>query len=219
MIGPLIDWLVQAIDYFGYFGIGLSIFLANFIVPIPSQILMPFSGFVASQGSLNIVLVILVASLGAYLGSLPFYFIGLWGDDFLENFLRKYAKYLLLTQEEIEKGYTAFEKYGHIIVLFGRLIPVVRSVISFPAGAARMKFWVFSVYTYLGGLLFAGILCTAGYVMGENWDRVIVYVEEYERIALALLIIAILLYIWRGMRNVVKESKKIQEQQRVSSDE
>lgn len=219
MINSLVDWLVQAIDSLGYLGVGLAIFLETFIAPIPSQIILPFSGFVASQGSLNIILVIVVAAFGAYLGTLPFYFVGLWGDEFVEKFLKKYGKYLFISPEDLEKGYNAFEKYGSGIVFFGRLIPIVRSVISFPAGAARMKFWVFSVFTYAGSLIFASILCTAGYLMGESWHIVVVYIEEYERIALALLIIAVLLYIWRGMRNIIKESKEREEFEKASSEE
>ena len=208
MINALVDWLVQAIDSFGYLGVGLAIFLESFIAPIPSQIILPFSGFVASQGSLNIILVIIVAAFGAYLGTLPFYFVGLWGDEFVEKFLKKYGKYLFLSQDDLDKGYKAFEKYGYGIVFFGRLIPLVRSVISFPAGAARMKFWIFSVFTYAGSLIFASILCMAGYLMGESWHIVAIYTEEYERIAIAILVIVVLLYIWRGIRNLNKETEK-----------
>jgi membrane protein DedA with SNARE-associated domain len=205
MINTLVDWLVQAIDSLGYLGVGLAIFLESFIAPIPSQIILPFSGFVASQGSLSIVVVILVAAFGAYLGTLPFYFVGLWGDEFVEKFLKKYGKYLFISQDDLDKGYRAFEKYGYGIVFFGRLIPIVRSVISFPAGAARMKFGIFSIFTYAGSLIFASILCTAGYLMGESWHIVAVYTEEYERVALGILAVAVLLYIWRGIRNIVKE--------------
>lgn len=208
MINALVDWLVQAIDSFGYFGVGLAIFLESFIAPIPSQIILPFSGFVASQGSLNIVLVIIVAAFGAYLGTLPFYFVGLWGDEFVNRFLKKYGKYLFISEDDLEKGYTAFEKYGSGIVFFGRLIPIVRSVISFPAGAARMNFWVFSIFTYAGSLVFASIMCLAGYLMGESWHIVAVYTEEYERVAIAILAILLLLYIWRGIRNLSKQREK-----------
>lgn len=219
MLYSLVDWLVQAIDSFGYFGVGFAVFLETFIAPIPSQIILPFSGFVASQGSLNIFVVIAVAALGAYIGTLPFYFVGLWGDDFVEKFLRKYGMYLLISKNDLEKGYNAFEKYGSGIVFFGRLIPIVRSVISFPAGAARMKFWVFSLFTYAGSLVFSAILCTAGYIMGENWERVLVYIDEYERIALIVLIIVAVLYVARGVRNVIKESREIKEELEASNEE
>jgi membrane protein DedA with SNARE-associated domain len=208
MITTLVDWLVGAIDSLGYIGVLLAIFLESFIAPIPSQLILPFSGFVASQGSLNIVLVILVAGLGAYLGTLPFYFVGLWGEEFIAKFLEKYGKYLFISKDELDKGYRAFEKYGGGIVFFGRFIPIIRSVISFPAGAAKMNFWVFSIFTYAGSLIFAAVLCLAGYFLGENWPTVATYVEEYERVAIALLVILFLLYIWKGMRDIIKQSKE-----------
>jgi len=208
MINTLVDWLVQVIDSFGYIGVGLAIFLESFIAPIPSQIILPFSGFVASQGSLNIILVILVAAFGAYLGTLPFYFVGLWGDKFVEKFLKKYGKYLFISEEDLEKGYTAFEKYGSGIVFFGRFIPLVRTVISFPAGVARMKFGVFSLFTYVGSLIFASILCLAGYFLGEGWHIVAIYVEKYERVVIAIFVILLLLYIWRGIKNLSKQREK-----------
>jgi membrane protein DedA with SNARE-associated domain len=217
MINALVDWLVQVIDSFGYLGVGLAIFLESFIAPIPSQIILPFSGFVASQGTMNIILVIIVAAFGAYLGTLPFYLVGLWGDDFVEKFLKKYGKYLFLTEEDLEKGYEAFEKHGYGIVFFGRFIPLVRSVISFPAGAARMKFWVFSVFTYAGSLIFVAIMCLAGYFMGESWHIVAVYTEEYERVAIALLLIVFLLYIWRGIRKMAKHKELVAEEEKTAA--
>ncbi len=208
MINSLVDWLVQAIDSLGYIGVCLAVFLESFIAVIPSQIILPFSGFVASQGSLNIVVVILVVALGAYLGTLPFYFIGLWGDDFVRNFLKKYGKYLFISEDDLEKGYTAFEKYGYGIVFFGRLIPIVRSVISFPAGAAGMKFGIFSIFTYTGSLIFATILCLAGYFMGEKWHIVAIYTDEYERIVIGILLIIFLLYIGRGIKKLSEKNKQ-----------
>jgi membrane protein DedA with SNARE-associated domain len=211
MINSLVDWLVTSMDSLGYFGVFLAVILESFIAPIPSQIILPFAGFLASQGSLNIVLVILIVAFAAYLGSLPFYVVGLWGEEFIMKFLKKYGKYLFISEEDLEKGYTAFKKYGHGIVFFGRLLPIVRSVISFPAGAAKMKFWKFSVFTFAGSLIFATVSCTAGYLMGESWDIVVEYIEEYERVVIAILIILLLLYIYRGMRNVINESKKRKE--------
>jgi membrane protein DedA with SNARE-associated domain len=208
MINSLVDWLVNAIDSLGYIGVFIGVFLESFLALIPSEIILPFSGFVASRGTMNIVLVIATVGIGAYLGSLPFYFIGLWGDDFVEKFLKKYGKYLFISQDDLEKGYKAFEKHGNKIVFFGRFIPLIRSVISFPAGAARMKFSIFSIYTILGSLLYATALCLGGYYMGENWQIIASYINQYENIVLALLSIAILIYIWRGMRQVIKESKK-----------
>ena len=207
MINSLVDWLVQAIDSLGYIGVLISVFLESFLAVIPSQIILPFSGFVASRGSLNIVLVIITVGIGAYLGTLPFYFIGLWGEDFVQKFLKKYGKYIFISEEDLEKGNKAFEKHGEWIVFFGRFIPLIRTVISFPAGVAKMKFSTFSLYTIVGSLIFGAVSCLAGYFMGENWPVVSTYIAQYENVVLSLLSIALLIYIWRGMRGVIKKSK------------
>ena len=213
MINSLVDWLVTSMDQLGYFGVFLAVILETFIAPIPSQIILPFAGFLASQGSLNIILVIFVVAFASYLGTLPFYVVGWLGEEYIMKFLRKYGKYLFISNDDLDKGYSAFKKYGHGIVFFGRLLPIVRSVISFPAGAAKMKFWKFSVFTFAGSFIFAAISCTAGYLMGESWDIVVEYIEEYERIVVLILIILLLLYIWRGMNNIIKESKKMKEEE------
>jgi membrane protein DedA with SNARE-associated domain len=208
MISSLVDWLVSSIGSLGYVGIFIAVVLESFIAPIPSQVILPFSGFLASQGTLNIVLVILVVAFSAYLGTLPFYVIGLWGEEFIMKFLKKYGKYLFISEEDLDKGYVAFKKYGYGIVFFGRFLPIIRSVISFPAGAAKMKFWKFSIFTFAGTLMFATVMCLAGYFMGESWEVVVEYIEEYERLVIILFAILLLLYIWRGMRKVIKESKE-----------
>ena len=158
MISSVIDWLVNLIEVIGYPGVAIAMFIESFFAPIPSEIILPFSGFVAFGGSLNIYVVIVVATLAAYLGTLPFYFIGRWGNEFVMEFLKKYGKYLFISQDDLQKGFDAFEKYGRGIVFFGRLVPIVRTVISFPAGVSRMNFLQFSIYTLVGAGIWSSIL-------------------------------------------------------------
>lgn len=208
MITSFIDWLVKIIEVLGYPGVALSMFIESFFAPIPSEIILPFSGFVASQGSLNIYVVILVATVAAYLGTLPFYFIGLWGEDVVLKFLKKYGKYLFISQKDLDNGYKAFEKFGYGIVFLGRLIPIVRTVISFPAGASKMNFGIFSLFTLVGTLIWSSILAYTGYVMGGNWKIVSVYVDEYQKVIIGVLLVIFLLYVWRGIKNLSKDSNK-----------
>lgn len=208
MITSFIDWLVKIIEVLGYPGVALAMFIESFFAPIPSEIILPFSGFVASQGSLNIYVVIIVATVAAYLGTLPFYFIGLWGEDVVLKFLKKYGKYLFISQKDLDNGYKAFEKFGYGIVFLGRLIPIVRTVISFPAGASKMNFGIFSLFTLVGTLIWSSILAYTGYVMGENWKTVSVYVDEYQKVIIGVLLVIFLLYVWRGVRNLLKDSNK-----------
>ena len=207
MINSLVEWLVNLIGNMGYLGVGLSMFIESFFAPIPSEMILPFSGFVASQGKLHIVWVIIVATFAAYLGSLPFYLIGKWGKDGITKFLEKYGKYLFLTKTDIDKGFDAFEKHGYKIVLIGRVIPIVRTVVSFPAGVAKMNFWLFSAYTLVGTAVWSTLLGVGGYFLGSNWEEVSVYVGKYEKVIMAILIIGVILYITRGIINIRKERK------------
>lgn len=207
MIEVFINWLVELIQTLGYPGVALSMFLESFFAPIPSEIILPFSGFVASDGSLNIYLVVLVATLAAYLGSLPFYFLGVWGEDFVNRFLDRFGKYLFISKSNVEKAYDAFDKHGNKVVFFGRLIPIVRTLISFPAGLARMNFVLFSVYTFAGTLLWSALLGYAGYVLGDNWLVVSEYVSKYEHLILWFVGIIVIAYIGYWIYKKTKEQK------------
>lgn len=183
MIETLVSYLTELIKSIGYWGVGISMFIESFFAPIPSELIMPFAGFVASQGFMSIHLVILVGAFGSYLGSLPFYLLGYWGNEIIVNkFLRKFGKYLFISDNDIDLGFSYFDKYGSIIVLLGRLVPIVRTVISFPAGVAKMNFWKFSTYTLFGSVLWSGLLAVLGYVFGENWEVIGGYISEYEKI-------------------------------------
>lgn len=206
MISSVIDWLVNLIEVIGYPGVAIAMFIESFFAPIPSEIILPFSGFVAFGGSLNIYGVIVVATLAAYLGTLPFYFIGRWGNEFVMEFLKKYGKYLFISQDDLQKGFDAFEKYGGGIVFFGRLIPIVRTVISFPAGVSKMNFLQFSIYTLVGAGIWSSILASAGFFLGDRWDMVSVYVERYENVILILLLVVVAVYIGWNIRKVLRKS-------------
>jgi membrane protein DedA with SNARE-associated domain len=187
--------LTELIESAGYFGVGIAVFVESVFAPIPSPFILPFVGFVSSRTDQSLIISILVATLGAYLGSFPFYFLGRWGEKAVEKFLKKFGKYLFIEQEEVDKGFEFFEKYGSSIVFTGRLIPLVRSVISFPAGVARMPFFKFSVYTILGSAVWSTALALAGYLLGGQWEVVIVWLERYENIVILLTILLILGYV------------------------
>jgi len=205
MISTIIDWLVGAISTLGYPGVAIAMFLESFFAPIPSEMILPCSGFVCARDGMNIYITIIVASLAAYIGTLPFYFIGRWGKNGVDKFLRKFGKYLFIPVSDLDKGYRAFDKYGNGIVFFGRLIPIVRTVISFPAGVAKMNFGIFSLYTFLGSLLWSSILAFSGFLLGENWDVVGGYVSKYEKAIYVLFIILAVVYLVRGIYKVKKE--------------
>jgi membrane protein DedA with SNARE-associated domain len=195
MIESFISWLVNIIETIGYPGVALSMFLESFFAPIPSEIILPFSGFVSSTGAFNIYITIIVATLAAYLGSLPFYFLGIWGEEWINKFLDKYGKYFFISKDNVEKAYGIFDKHGNKMVFAGRLIPIVRTLISFPAGIAKMPFVLFSVYTLAGTLIWSSLLGGAGYLLGDNWSVVSEYVSEYENVILVLGVLVVVVFV------------------------
>lgn len=207
MIQAIIDWLVKIIETIGYPGVMLSMFVESFFAPIPSELILPFSGFVASSGALNIYLTIILASIAAYLGTLPFYFIGRWGKGKVDMFLRKFGKYLFIKEEDLDKGYAIFAKHGNKMIFFGRLIPIVRTVISFPAGVADMNFLLFSAYTLAGTLIWSSLLAGAGYLLGDNWDVVGGYISKYEKVIIIIGIICVGLFVAKGVYDLVKRKQ------------
>lgn len=192
MVDQIVLWLSNLVSSLGYPGVMLSMFIESFFVPIPSELIMPFAGFIASQGKMNLIALILLGGLSSYLGSLPFYFLGFLGSEGrVENILKRFGKYLFLSEKDIEKTFRVFEKNGNIFVLVGRVIPIIRSLISIPAGISKMNFLQFSIYTLIGSIAWSGLLATFGYIVGSNWSIVGEFVGKYERIVLLSLVIFI----------------------------
>lgn len=194
MIPNVVDWMTNIMGSLGYLGVTIAVFLETVFPPIPSGFIQPFSGFVASRSDQTLILTIVAATVGSYLGTVPFYFLGLWGEDFVNKFLYKYGKYLFIDTDEVDKAYEFFDKHGHIIVLTGRLIPFVRTVISFPAGVAKMPFKKFTLYTVLGGAIWSTILATGGFLLGERWEIIMVWLNQYETLSILLMILLVVVY-------------------------
>lgn len=209
MIQLFIDWLVNVITVLGYPGVFLAVFIESFFAPIPSEIILPFSGFVASGGDMNIYIVILLATLASYLGSLPFYIVGLWGEKYFMNFINRYGKYLFIEDSDVEWTFQLFEKFGTSLVLFGRLVPIVRTLISFPAGVAKIPFLKFSVFTLLGSLIWNILLTYTGYILGDHWESVGGYISKYENVILFLILLVLIWYFSRGiLKRLSKRRRK-----------
>lgn len=195
MIENIVNWLVNLIDKLGYPGIAISMFIESFFAPVPSELIMPFGGFLASKGEMDLILLAIIGGVASYLGTLPFYFLGYIGNEVILNkFIRKYGKYLFISENDVEKGFEIFTKYGNGIVLLGRLVPIVRTVISFPAGVTKMHFFEFSVYTLLGATIWSGFLATLGYFLGDNWEDVVGIMSQYEHVMIGVGVIVLLAF-------------------------
>jgi membrane protein DedA with SNARE-associated domain len=184
------EWVQNVMETFGYAGILLLMIVENLFPPIPSEVILPSAGFAASRGSLNVVIVLIVATIGSVLGTLPLYYIGrAFGEEKLVAWADKHGKWLTLRGKDIRKADDWFDKHGTRAVLFGRMIPGIRSLLSLPAGMSEMPLPKFLTYSAIGSALWAALLIGAGYLLGENYDRVEQYISPISRVILVLLVV------------------------------
>lgn len=184
----IVSWLVAGVGALGYFGIFFLMFLESSFFPFPSEVVIIPAGYLAFQGEMNLALVILVGVLGSVCGAWFNYFLA---DKFGRRVVLKFLKTHHLKMVE-----DFFKKHGHISTFNGRLIPVVRQYISFPAGLAKMNGWKFSLYTGLGAGVWVSILAFLGYFLGENEGLVGLYLREITLSVLILVVVVTILYVW-----------------------
>lgn len=209
MIELLGHYIIQLIQTTGYFGIFVLMALESALIPIPSEVTMPFSGFLASQGSLNIWVVITVGALANLAGSIAAYYLGYFLEEtVLLSLIRNYGKFVLLNEKEYHRAAAWFDKYGDKIVFISRLLPAVRTVISLPAGMFEMNFKKFVIYTTLGCFIWSAILTYIGFVMGENWKLLEGYFRKFDILIVVLFAITVLWYIDHKL-HILKKIRKI----------
>ncbi|MCM2532579.1 DedA family protein [Neobacillus pocheonensis] len=163
------DVAIHWINSIGYWGILLGMILESACIPIPSEVIMPFGGYLVLTGHLNILGVILIGTVGNILGSLIAYAIGYWGG---KRFINRFGKYVFLSKKHLDSAEKWFDKRGEITVFVSRILPAIRTFISLPAGVARMNLVKFLTYTAIGSLIWSGILTYVGYALGKNWQNI-----------------------------------------------
>ena len=167
IIGFLVEFVTHVIDMGGYGGILLLMGIESACIPLPSEIIMPFAGYLVSLGNANLLGVATAGAIGCNLGSTLAYYVAAFGG---RPVLETYGKYVLITHKELERTDRFFARYGAATVFFGRLLPVVRTFIAFPAGLARMPMAKFQIYTFLGSWPWCFALAYVGSVLGARWD-------------------------------------------------
>ncbi|MFC3862810.1 DedA family protein [Deinococcus antarcticus] len=183
----MIEWMQNLMDSMGYLGIVLLMILENLFPPIPSELIMPAAGFAAARGDLTFAGVALAGTLGSVLGTLPLYFIGkAFGEERIVKWADKHGAWLTLDGNEIRKADDWFDRHGSKAVLFGRLIPGIRSLLSLPAGMSEMPLPRFLLYSAIGSGVWASLLAYAGYALGENYEKVSHIVDPASKVILAL---------------------------------
>ena len=206
------EFVVSIMENFGYFGVFFLIAIENIFPPIPSEVILLFGGFMTTKTSLNIPLMILFSTLGSLLGAIVLYYIGkILNKDRLKKIVAgKIGKILRLKEKDIDMADEWFDKKGNITVFFCRFIPIVRSLISIPAGMSEMPMVKFLIYTTVGSAIWNTVLVLLGSVMGENWTKIVDVMDLYSHIiviVLAILLIAGIAYFYLYKRRK-KANKK-----------
>jgi membrane protein DedA with SNARE-associated domain len=198
LIQEISTWITSVIVSSGYLGIaGLSL-VGSAAIPIPSEVVMPFAGFLVSQGHFNILYVALAAAVGSTLGSLILYAVGYYGG---KEFIEKYGKYILMSQHDVARAEKFFERHGNIANFIGRFIPVLRTYISLPAGIARNRPWQFVLYAFLGSFIWSFVLAYIGYKFGQRWDVASAELSRFSDGIVVVIAVALAYYVYRHVRS------------------
>ena len=198
IIAILATWIMGVISSLGYSGVVLLMAIESACIPLPSEIIMPFAGFLVFKGEMTLWGVAFAGALGCVVGSIPAYYLGMYGGRPL---VEKYGKWVLISHKDLNWADKAFEKHGEIIIFIGRLLPAVRTFIAFPAGVARMNMTKFIVYTFVGSLIWCYLLALAGFKMGENWESLKVYFHEFHYVIAAAGAVFVVWYLRRHFKN------------------
>jgi membrane protein DedA with SNARE-associated domain len=185
ILDALATWAQSIIRSAGYLGLVLVMFLENVFPPIPSEAILPMAGWLALEGDFTLAGVTAVGAGGSVAGALVFYALGkLLGEQRVRELIRRYGKWMMLTEEDFDKALAWFNRYGEGVIFFGRMVPIVRSLVSIPAGIASMNLGRFSLYTAIGTGLWSFILALSGYFLGQNWPLVCEWISRYEKVML-----------------------------------
>lgn len=200
--GPVRDLVTQIYDAVGYLGVALWVAIESVVIPIPSELVLPFAGFLVGTGDAiepltgqpwSYWLVVIAGTLGATVGALVAYAIGLYGG---RPIVDRWGRYLGISHADLDRAESFFARYGEAASFFGRLVPVVRSLVSFAAGLSRMPLPKFILFTFLGSLPFTAMLVFAGLQLGANWESVGPVLKRFEYAILAVLAVIVIAWVW-----------------------
>ncbi|WP_458120467.1 DedA family protein [Paenibacillus sp. Z6-24] len=203
------NWITSFMEEYGYLGIALIIALENVFPPIPSEIVLPFGGFMTTNSSLSVIGVIIAATIGSVVGAIILYGVGRALDvERLEKIIDRWGHILRIKKEDVHRADAWFDKYGYWTVLFCRMVPLVRSLISIPAGMSNMRFGMFLLFTTIGTVIWNTILVTVGAALGENWHSITNFMDIYSNIAYTIIAVAGIGFIIWFVRRSKKASSK-----------
>jgi membrane protein DedA with SNARE-associated domain len=194
--------ITEFIEATGYISVFLLMMVESMALPVPGEAIMPFAGFLIVQGQFSWTMVILVSTAGSLVGSYLSYLIGQYGG---EPFFERYGKYLLIKKNHLDLTHRFFNRYGELTIFFSRFIPVVRHLISIPAGMSRMKMIPFLLYTALGATIWNTFLTYLGFVLRQNWNKIMEYGHYIDLSMVGAFALILVIFIWRQIK--VKPSR------------
>jgi len=198
-------FVVTVISTLGYAGVVVCMAIESACIPLPSEIIMPFSGYLVFTGRFSLWWVSVAGAFGCVVGSVAAYYLGAYAG---RGFIERYGRFVLVTRHDLDLADRWFAKYGHAAIFVSRLLPVVRTFISFPAGVARMPMLPFLLYTFLGSLPFCALLAWVGKVLGENWNTLRKYFHGADLVIGALLLAGAIYWVWRHVTILRKEARE-----------
>jgi membrane protein DedA with SNARE-associated domain len=201
VLGAIAAFCISVISSIGYFGVFLLMIMESMILPVPSELVMPFAGFLIASGEMNFWMIVIFATLGSLVGSLISYYLGKYGGNKL---VLKYGNYFLLNEEHLKKTEKWFSKKGELTIFIGRFIPIVRHIISIPAGIGKMNLKKFMIYTLIGAGIWNAFLTYIGFILGNNWERIQEYSDYVSFGVLAILVVLIGYFVYKQ----IKKKKK-----------
>ena len=213
-LGVILDaikiWAESIISTLGYPGLTLIMFLENVFPPIPSEIVLPLAGSLTLTDRFTILWVVIWGMVGSLLGALFFYVLGMWlGEERVRWLVGKYGKWAMLSTDDFDKAVDWFNRFGDFVIFFGRMVPVVRSLVSIPAGMARMNMVSFVLYTIAGTSLWNFVLALAGRLLGASWPVVAEWIGVYQNVVLLLGALVVVAFIGYRLRQRRQEKSQI----------
>jgi membrane protein DedA with SNARE-associated domain len=192
------DWITNLMTSMGYLGIGLLMFLENLFPPIPSELIMPLAGFNIAKGKMAFLPAIAAGTIGTVLGALPWYYLGCQlGEERIKKLVDRYGKWLRISVRDVDRAKGWFDRSGQFAVLIGRLIPGVRTLISLPAGMAKMPIAPFVLYSTVGTALWVSLLTYGGYILGDRYEDIEHFIAPFSKIILGLILGAVVVWLLR----------------------
>ena len=189
-------WVVSVVDSLGYIGLALLVALENVFPPLPSELILPLAGFLTGRGEMSFLGAVLASTTGSLVGALVLYALGrIVGEARIRRFVVMRGRWFMFEEEDLDRAVAFFARYGSAAVFFGRLVPVVRSVISIPAGVQRMRLPTFCLFTALGSFLWNTSLIGLGWILGDQWESVRHYVRYLEWLVMAAILFGLFWFV------------------------